>query len=204
MVSRANSSDLKVPWMTNVGSMLCHRWGSISVNPKTLTWLLKEISWLPTLKWLSCDALTLLRDPTTTPSVLSLFSFSLLPIIQLLTESTHCSMSWISEWKSDGADDCHDGEVECHQQIYDDCTFFEKWCQTVAEYIQSKEYWAQDRNLRNPVMKLHMWRDLTVDADRLESIRQIWWIPLKRLARYAKHVMQACKENAVVQHIKRG
>ena len=70
--------------------------------------------------------------------------------------------------------------------------------------IQSKEYWAQDRNLRNPVMKLHMWRDLTVDADRLESIRQIWWKPIKSFARYAKHAMQACKEIAVVQYIECG
>ena len=73
-------------------------------TPRLLTWLLKEILWLPTLKWLSCDTLTLLRDPTTRASVLSLFSFSLLTVIQLPTESTHCSTSWTSEGKSDGAD----------------------------------------------------------------------------------------------------
>ena len=67
--------------------------------------------------------------------------------------------------------------------------------------IQSKEYWAQDRTLRNPIMKLLLWRDTTVDADRLESIRQIWWKLFKSLARYAKHVIQTCKANAVVQNI---
>ena len=30
-------------------------------TPKTLTRLLKEVSWLPTLKWLSCETLPLLR-----------------------------------------------------------------------------------------------------------------------------------------------
>ena len=78
-------------------------------------------------------------------------------------------MSRISEWKSDGADDF---EVECRQRICDDCTFLEKGCQTMAVYT-SKEYWAQDRTLRNPVMKRLLLRDPTVDADRLESIRQI-------------------------------
>ena len=69
--------------------------------------------------------------------------------------------------------------------------------------IQSKEYRAQDRALRNPVMELLLWRDPT-HADRMESIRHIQWKPSKSLARYAKHVMQACKENAVVQSIERG
>ena len=63
-------------------------------------------------------------------------------------------------------------EVECRQRICDDCTFLEKGCQTMAVYT-SKEYWAQDRTLRNPVMKRLLLRDPTVDADRLESIRQI-------------------------------
>ena len=37
--------------------------------------------------------------------------------------------------------------------------------------VQSKENTAQDRTLRNPIMKLLLSRDPTVDADRLESVR---------------------------------
>ena len=50
--------------------------------------------------------------------------------------------------------------------------------------IQSKEYWAKDRTPRNPVLRLLLGRDPTVDAVRLESIRQIQWKPFKSLARY--------------------
>ena len=39
--------------------------------------------------------------------------------------------------------------------------------------IQSKENRAKDRTLRNPKMMLLLRRDPTVDADRLESVRQI-------------------------------
>ena len=62
-----------------------------------------DMSRLPTLKWLLCDTLTLLQDPTNSASVLSVFSFSLWPVTHLQTESTYCSTSSISEWKSDGA-----------------------------------------------------------------------------------------------------
>ena len=61
-----------------------------------LTWPLKETSWLPTLKWLSYDKLTLLWDPTKRASVLSLFSFSLLPVIHLLTVNTLFNIS--NQW----------------------------------------------------------------------------------------------------------
>ena len=69
-----------------------------------LPWPLKGMSRLPALKWLSCDTLTVLQDPTKRASALSLSNFSLLPVIHLPTESTHCSTSAISEWKSEGAE----------------------------------------------------------------------------------------------------
>ena len=113
-------------------------------TPRLLTWLLKEILWLPTLKCLSCDTLTLLRDPTSRASVLSLFSFSLLTVIQLPTESTHCSTSWTSEGKSDGADGLWSWVSSANLW----------WLHFPWEMCkQSKEYWARNRTLRNPVMK---------------------------------------------------
>ena len=36
--------------------------------------------------------------------------------------------------------------------------------------VQSKQNRAQDRTLRNPIMKLLLRRDPTVDADRLKSV----------------------------------
>ena len=63
------------------------------------------MSQLPTFKWSSCDTLTLLRGPTKRASVWSLFSFSLLPVTNLPTESMQCSASTFSEWKSDGVKD---------------------------------------------------------------------------------------------------
>ena len=116
-------------------------------------WLLKEISWLPTLKLLSCGTLTLLRDPTTRASVLSMFSFSLLPLIQLPTKSTHSSMSWISNWMSEGAD----------QQTWDDGTFFKKWCQTVAMFTKKtvlgpRQNTDEPRNEHYFVKRPDLWR----------------------------------------------
>ena len=44
MANRANSSDLKIRLSTNVVSMLCHRQGSVNVNPEAFDMALKEMS----------------------------------------------------------------------------------------------------------------------------------------------------------------
>ena len=65
----ANSSDIEIYWMFDVVTMLYHRQTSIKCRPRDfLTWAWKRI-WLPTPKWLSCDTLTLLQDPTKSASV---------------------------------------------------------------------------------------------------------------------------------------
>ena len=69
--------------------------------------------------------------------------------------------------------------------------------------VQSKGNRAKDKTLRNLIMKLLLRRDPTVEDDRLESVRQIRRKPFNSLARYAKHVTQTCKRDAVAQRIER-
>ena len=116
------------------------------------------MSWLPTLKWFSCDTLTLLRDPTKRASVLSLFCYSLLPVTHLPKESTHCSMS-NNQWM----------KVRWSVKL----SIISKFVMTAPTLrndfrlwlnVQSKEYWAQDWTLRNPVVKLLLRRDPTIDT----------------------------------------
>ena len=52
--------------------------------------------------------------------------------------------------------------------------------------VQSKEYWTQD-NMRNPVMKLLLSRDLTIDLYSLDSIRQVRRKPVESLPRYGQY-----------------
>ena len=53
--------------------------------------------------------------------------------------------------------------------------------------VQSKEYGSQDWTLRNPVVKLLLWRDPTTDTYSLDSIRQVRGKPSESL------VMQICR-----------
>ena len=118
MANRADASDLKTYWTTNVVNTLRHGRGGVHVAPRLLTLLSKEMPQLPTPKWLSCDTPTLLRDQTTTASVLSLFSFSLLPqsIASHLSPNTiNTLLDVVDRWMK-----LMNGEVECRQQICND------------------------------------------------------------------------------------
>ena len=90
MADRVDPSDFEIYWRLMWSVCITIETVASVQSSRLWTWHLKEIkvSWLPTVRWLSCDTLTLLRDPTKRASVLSLFSFSLLPVIFLPTVNT--------------------------------------------------------------------------------------------------------------------
>ena len=145
------------------------------------------MSWLPTLKWLSCDTLTHLRNPTKELQICHCLASAYLSVIHLPTQSTHFSTSTISEWKSDGVEGWWSWISSAN-------LWWPHLCRTMT--LQSKEYCTQDWTLRNPVVKLLLWRGPTIATYSLDSVRQ-----LRRS--YTEHDMQPGEENAMIQRIER-
>ena len=148
--------------MTDVVSMLCHRQGSVNVNPEAFDMAFERNIMTAYLKWLSCDTLILLWDPTTRASVLSLFSFV---YCQSSNSQQNQHTARCRESVNESQMELMICEVECRQQIVMIALSLRN---DVRQWlcIQSKEYWAKDITLRNPIMKLLLWRDSTIDADK--------------------------------------
>ena len=147
-----------------------------------------------TLKWLSCDMLTPIRDTAKRAPVLSLFSFSLIPVIHLQTVNT--LLNSCQESVNESQMDLKTGDVEYHQQTCGDCTCFEKWLQTGWMYIIKT---IGPKTLEEPHSEASFVKrcsHLLLQPGLYHCIRQVGWKPLKGLARYVEHVMQPCNENA--------
>ena len=147
----------------------------------------------------SRDTLTLLRDQTKRASVLSLFGFSLLQVIHGPTESTHRSMSWISVQKSDGVDDwwrrVSAGNVwwlhRLWEMISDSC-----WVYRVKGIGPE----AEPRGTPKWSLFCEETQPLTLTDWNL-SDKIIRRKTVLSLARYARHVVQTSKKDAVVLRI---
>ena len=196
MANRTNSSDLTTRWTTNVVNMLCHRQGRVNVNPEAF-----DMAFERNIMTVNSQMTILWHTDPPTRSNYKRLSFIIVKLQSIASHPTpnriNTLLDVMNQWMKVGWSwwfvelNVVSKFVMIAFSLRNDVR---QWLR-----IRSKEYWAQDRTLRNPVTKLLLWRDPTVDADRLESIRQIRWKPFKSLAIYAKHVMQACKENAKVR-----
>ena len=102
---------------------------------------------------------------------LSLFSFSLLPVIHL--PAVKILLNVTNQWMT--------GEPEYRQQIFDDCNSFEKRLQTIHN-----TKWT----LRHPAIKLLLWGDPTMDMHLQYGIYET-----STTNGYAAYFMLTCDEN---------
>ena len=145
----------------------------------------------------NCDTLTCLRDPAKRVSVLSLSSFSLLPVIHLTAKSN--TLLNVNN-QSHGAEDWRSWVSSANL----------RWPHLLSEITSGTGWMYRVKNNGpktetpgNHAVKFLLWRDPTTDTYSLDSIRQVRRKPFESLERYAEHIMQPCEENVTVQRIER-
>ena len=154
MANRANSSDLKIRWPTNVVSTFCRRQGSVNVNPETFDMAFERNIMTAN----SQMAILWHTDPPTTRAlVLSSCRFS---------HPTSNRINTLHDVVNESQIELIICEVECRQEICDDFTFFAKWCQIVAGYTKlrvlgPRQNPEEPRNGASFVKRPDRWRSQT-------------------------------------------
>ena len=162
---RANSSDLKFCWMTNnsnVVSMFCHRQGLHQCKPQDL-WH----GFWKNIMTVNFQLISLRNTDPPSPMRSNHQSFSFVVVLLQLIASHPSPKSQQTESVNESWMVLKTGGVSTAKLWCLHLLWVDKLCHTKAKHA-GKEKTNQDRTPRNPIMKLLLWRHLSIDTWQTE------------------------------------